>query len=469
MNWSRLVDGQPRVPRVIGADISPYPYISGYGLVQRISAFALPTGSELAALGLKNRKYLDVLAATQRPGRAQSALVCALGLQTTGVALYWSPDTWSPMDCPGLFNRYQRPLRQCWECASHGYHNALFQLPSISRCPWHGAALTTACPECGANQLARFNKLNQLGHCACGFTALNARIGLAEMRSFPYFQCAQWCEDYLEWVGQRQRRLLYVPESNLHWDDAYAALAKPPAILMPPEDGQCSTPAPMLSFEGVGADPAPDCLWGWSHLGGQQGFRSAPLPKYVIQKLASITSDVLADLSGNEQVTRSDGESGVMPTQDDQTYSGHPYLIAPYGISEGDKAWISLAAVDKEVTVACGGALAHFAWRIVGTTNPFLSPQTGVGMSLGSMTGRRHLVDAMIVCLCRAYSQGLSTMLRHSESRIEADEVGLEVPLFEVSVLAGAITSVRVAWAPSPSARRTPTLPDLPAPLEESR
>ena len=72
MAWNDDIQGQPAVPRMIGADLSPYPYISGYGLAQRITAFALPAGVELTALGFRNRKGMDVLIATQRLGKPRS-------------------------------------------------------------------------------------------------------------------------------------------------------------------------------------------------------------------------------------------------------------------------------------------------------------------------------------------------------------------------------------------------------------
>lgn len=206
---------------MVGADLTPYPYISGYGLALRIVSFSLPIAGELVKIGFANRRGLDVLLHTQRPGKSRNALAYALGLQDTTVMRFWSPETWSPLDCPKLFDRHPRPLRQCPACARHGYHCGLFQLPSITRCPWHGHELSCHCPSCGQAQFARFNEAEQLGVCRCSFSALDARFALIEMHSFPAKECDAWASDYLLWAsGEKQARTVYVSEASLAWEDA---------------------------------------------------------------------------------------------------------------------------------------------------------------------------------------------------------------------------------------------------------
>jgi len=453
MSWSHDIEGQPAVPRVIGADLSPYPYISGFGLAQRIATFALLSGGELARLGLKNRTGLDVLLATQRHGKARSTFLCALGLDMTNVAAYWSPDAWSPMDCPGLFSRHVRPLRQCWECAQYGYHCALFQLPSIHHCPWHRVPLECTCPRCGRIQFARFTDDDRLGVCGCGFSVLDPRTALAEMHSFPARQCASWVDEYLDWARhQRSRRFLYVPESNQQWDEAFSALEATAAPLQLVKSVDQQSPAP-LCFGGQGADPEPDSLWGWSHLGGSQSFRLAPLPRFVFDVLREITEKVIAESELDDTiVTYGDGSSAVTRPRDQSC------MIAPYGIASSGHTWLNLAIVDKEVTFACGAALALTAQRLTGPSDPLLSPQAAIGVPLGGLQGRRHLVDAMLACLCRGYTQGLIAMLRHARPGAQTSAPpALEVPVIEIHAHAGVIEQVRVAWAPSPSARRIPS------------
>lgn len=471
MAWTDDIHGQPAVPRVVGADLSPYPYISGYGLAQRITAFALPAGAELTALGFRNRKGMDVLIATQRLGKPRSNFLWSLGLADTNVGTYWSPDAWSPTDCPGLFSRHPRPLRQCWECAAHGYHSALFQLPSITRCPWHGQRLTCTCPQCGRVQFGRFNEDDALGVCACGFSAMNTRTALAGMRTFPTNQCAPWAEDYLQWArGQREGRVLYVPESNQAWDLAYAALAAPPARLVARELTASREPPIPSVFEGIGADPNHDCLRGFSQLGGPQVLRLTPLSKGVIERLAAITDQAVAEVPKHEiEMVRGDARVRPFDSMSVPQAKDHTFLIGPYGLSESGHAWLSLAVVDKELTIACGNALLHFSEKLRTSLDLHLCLQATVASVLGAIDGRRHLVDAMMACVCRAYDQGLRTRLRQSGQEMkEAQGSTLEVPLIELHIRDGAIAKVQVAWAPSPSARRAPSVPSLRAIHETS-
>lgn len=462
MAWTDDIHGQPAVPRVIGADLSPYPYISGYGLAQRITAFALPAGAELTALGFRNRKGMDVLIATQRLGKPRSNFLWSLGLADTNVGDYWSPEVWSPTDCPGLFTRHPRPLRQCWECAEHGYHSALFQLSSITRCPWHGQRLTCTCPQCGRVQFARFNEDDTLGVCACGYSAMDARISLVGMHTFPKHQCAAWAEDYLQWARrQREGRILYVPESNQGWDQAYSALVAPPASLVAREL-PASREAPAHSvFEGIGADPDHDCLWGFSHLGGPQVLRLTPLPKGVIDRLAAITDQVVAEVAKQEsKIVPGEDQARLLDSTSASPARDRTFLIGPYGLSESGHAWLSLAVVDKEVTIGCGNALLHFSEKLRTSLDLHLSPQASVASVLGAIDGRRHLVDAMMACVCRAYAQGLRARLCQSaQEPQEANGSALEAPLIELIIRDGMIAKVQVAWAPSPSARRAPSLP----------
>ena len=97
---------------------------------------------------------------------------------------------------------------------------------------------------------------------------MNARTALAGMRSFQRINALRGPRS--TWVGPASagRRVLYVPESNQAWDQAYAAVAAPPAYLVTRELPASRTAPTHFVFEGVGADPDHDCLWGFSHLGG---------------------------------------------------------------------------------------------------------------------------------------------------------------------------------------------------------
>lgn len=460
MRWQQEIRGQPAVPRLVGADVTPYPYISGFGLAQRIVTFAWPTGGELALLGLRNRRALDVMVATQRLGKPRSTLLRALGLDSTQVGRYWSPDVWSPLDCPGLFERNPRPLRQCLECARHGYHCALFQLPSVSRCPWHDSELTSRCQRCGRTQFARFTEQGELGSCPCGFSALDSRVALAGMRSFPSRDCAGWTEEYLDWAGrERSRRALYVPESVYEWDGAFAALA---ARALSPLSSDSEERKALLCFDGQGPDPAPESMWCWAHLAGTQDFRLAPLPPTALDLLARVTASVVADVERDDANAPSDQHRDSAPTSAlNSDLHDRVTAIPPYGLSGSGHAWLNLAVVDREVTAACGNALEITARRLIGPSDTALSLQASISKSLGGLRGRRHLVDAVLACLCKGYAQGLAVVLQARKQAQAAAASALEVPLIEIEAQGDILDRVSVAWAPSPSARRSPSSPPI--------
>ena len=136
MPWSDYLPAPASTAPMIGAELTCYPYISGFGLAQRIVTLALPSPSDMVRLGFRNRASMDVLLATQSRSKTRFSLLWELGLGHTTIADFWSPSAWSPVQCGRLFERHVRPVRQCPECVRHGYHNAAFQLPSLDACPW---------------------------------------------------------------------------------------------------------------------------------------------------------------------------------------------------------------------------------------------------------------------------------------------------------------------------------------------
>ncbi len=169
--------------------------------------------------------------------------------------------------------------------------------------------------------------------------------------------------------------------------------------------------------------------------------------------LREITEKVITESELDDTIVTYGDGSGAVTRPRDQSC-----MIAPYGISSSGHTWLNLAIVDKEVTFACSAALALAAQRLIGPSDPLLSPQAAIGVPLGVLQGRGHLVDAMLACLCRGYTQGLIAMLRHAQPGAQTSAPpALEVPVIEIHAHAGVIEQVRVAWAPSPSARRIPS------------
>ena len=157
-----------------------------------------------------------------------------------------------------------------------------------------------------------------------------------------------------------ERRVLYVPESNQAWDQAYAAVAARLPIL---SLGSClplerhrhisclKALAQILTTIACGAF-AP----GWP-----QVFRLTPLPKGVIDRLAAITDQAVAEVAKQErEMVPSEGHARPLDSTSASPARDRTFLIGPYGLSESGHAWLSLAVVDKELTIACGNALLHF-------------------------------------------------------------------------------------------------------------
>lgn len=63
-----------------------------------------------------------------------------------------------------------------------------------------------------------------------------------------------------------------------------------------------------------------------------------------------------------------------------------------------------ISLIHKEVTAACGRALLLTSIRLSDMTTQELSANAALARSLGGVPGRRHLVDAILSCLCRGYA-----------------------------------------------------------------
>ncbi|MDZ5777319.1 hypothetical protein U4I94_23135, partial [Stenotrophomonas maltophilia] len=161
-----------------------------------------------------------------------------------------------------------------------------------------------------------------------------------------------------------------------------------------------------------------------------------PLPKGVIERLAAITDQAVAEVPKHEiEMVRGEARARPFDSMSVPPAKDRTFLIGPYGRSESGHAWLSLAVVDKELTIACGNALLHFSEKLRTSLDLHLSLQATVASVLGAIDGRRHLVDAMMACVCRAYDQGLRTRLRQSGQEMkEAQGSTLEVPLIELHI-----------------------------------
>ena len=449
MAWADVIQARPAQPAVLGADLAPYPYLSGYGLMQRITRLASPLPSQVSALGFRNRKVTDVLLTTQRLSKPTDILLRVLGLQATTLARYWAPETWCPVQTGDLFLRQARPLRRCPDCAQHGYHCAVFQLPSITHCPWHGAPLQHQCPQCDRPLHARFNDKGQLGVCPCGHDPFDPVLATVGMWEFPSEAAHAWLENCLAWSHrQRHRRWLCVPRACSDWDRGFAVLARPPSRLAGP------SPSPSMEdaevFCGPGADPPPRQFWGWGLWGGERPLSLAPLPATMYPRLCEATKRVVEQLPRD---TRTPFEL-VQPhaLQADATLRENiatraDCFIAPHRPTQGQATWLNVSVVDAGLAAFCGEALDQVTHHL-GERPEFAarSLQAERSNAMDAIEGRRHLAGALESMLTRAYRQGLARSLRSKLGQVSLPPLRRSYPLMEFKGRRGQLRSVRVHW-----------------------
>lgn len=462
MRWLDVIEGAPASGAPVGAELGPYPFLSGYGLVMRTSRLGVLTPPELSAMGLRNRATLDVLQATQTPRAPCLQLLEATGLAATKVSTFWSAEAWSPVRLERAFDRRALPVRQCEQCAAHGYHCALFQLPSVDACPWHGCPLSSLCQQCGEATWARFDASGRIGRCGCGFDPFNPRVASLDMWEFPTGAAEAWATQYLEWAAtERSRRWLVFPTTEGDWSAGFAALAAPPRILQPPASRLPS----IETFKGSGNDPVAGEFRGWSLLGGERPLTFVPLPARLHGPLSDATQQAVARYPAAtgaplELVTLNGFEA-------DQTLHANVVnrpdcFIAPHGLSAEGTTWLNVSAIDPGATSFCGAVL-DMALCATGA-----EPETGDrslqaarSRAVDRIAGRRHLAAALDAVLVQAYAQGLGAVLNALVGRKVAIDIEWKLPVVELTVESGEIWGVRVAFvpAPAPKLRRVVDIP----------
>lgn len=453
------------MPAMLGAELEPYPYISGYGLLRRMTQLGRLLGVELTALGFRNRVTADALTATQRPGVPRDGLIKALGLRTTRVGDYWSPEVWSPLRTGRVLERHNFPLRDCLLCAAHGYHCALFQLPFIEHCPWHATKLYSECPKCGRTCRARFHPDLRLGRCECGYDAFEVRTATIDMWHFPTEEVDAWASRYLDWSAEeRNSRLLVVPGHHTDWIPGYAALACQSLEL----DSMLATITPtaeLEEFSGAGEDSPEGEFWGWSLLGGERPLTFVPLPATMHAKLAQATRDAVAAFPADAptplQLANLNGlEEGL--TLERNLVNRPECLIAPHGFSSDRRTWLNLSAVDPTAAYFCGELLDAVIFGLDMQIDGYSrSGQAARSIALDGVSGRRHVARALEAILARAYSQGLEAVFRSMMVGWKAPEQQRWfLPTAEIVIANGVVHSIRVCWTatcPPPSKRNIDT------------
>lgn len=446
MNSSRAVN--PSTPRIVGAEHEFYPYISGYGVLQRIVALGMPTSEQLMIMGVRRKTGRSMLRPLLLPGRVQDTFASAIEVRDVTTKNLWNPAAWLPVQSLRLLAGSELPYIRCPACALHGYHCSLFLLPSISACPWHGEKLISHCEACGRTLGTSFDHSGGLGTCTCGFQPIDAHTALLDVRQFPAREVSQWVDDYLHWASrQRAGRVIHFPSDAQSWPSALARLIDRTTPMPPVHQDDGNAHVRYEAFQPSADDPEPGAFWGWAMIGGNSGLMCAPLPLMAYDALTRATAAACARV-GLEGLSVLSFRSTHYDTQGPTEVERHESFLAPYGVSASGATWLNLSVVDPMVTLACGTAL-ELAAAAFGIANdkPDRSPSVIVASVLDSIKGRSALVDALVWVLATAYEEGLALTLARVFKLNPKDVLPSGgYPVIELQGSARSLREVRVAW-----------------------
>jgi len=173
--------------------------------------------SDVFGLLSRNHGRLDILASAQQ---FDGEFTCA-----------WDPASWWPYANAMPLDVLNWRLRICPECMRFAYHSLLFQMPGISRCPWHGTRLVSGCVRCGKPLFEGFDEGHRLMQCACGYDHVDTQQAvLGDLRNAHARRGAVMT--YRGWAEARRRECWLVPP-EIADEQGWLALSK----LAPPPFG----------------------------------------------------------------------------------------------------------------------------------------------------------------------------------------------------------------------------------------
>ncbi|WP_154656478.1 hypothetical protein [Novilysobacter defluvii] len=472
MSWQTILGNRSCECDLPGAELEPFPYLSGYGLVLRVTRLtSIEPRQIFSTLGIRMHQTLDVLTVTRRETASRARLETALDLQGTPLLHFWSEEAWSPLRTQRVFTRQEYPVRNCPLCARFGYHCMLFQLPSIDHCPWHGCSLSAKCTKCRQPTYGRFDAGGYLGRCECGHDSMDDRASV-RMWDFPTDTANAWLTSYLTWANtERESRHLVVPMGVPcgEWDAGFAALAQPPRQMM---NRRSKIDIEVQVFEDDDAEPPERAFWGWCLLGtGSRPVTYTSLPRTVLKPLTDTTRVTVASLLPQDA---SDAVSGaaIPGLASDRT----DFFLEPYCEGMEGSIWLNLAAVDSRILQICGSLVDVVASHIadISSSESDRSWQAKQSAAIDTISGRTRLGAALEALLIRGYAQGLEAVLRRLLSQPWPANHKWSRPVIEVSGGAGQLRAIRVAWQSSdpPRVRPLPTAPEPqtpPSPRRERR
>lgn len=446
--WQEILTSRVDRPELLGTELEPFPFISGFGIAFRVSRLCCLEAKDLfPVLGIRATADLNLLQACHRPGASRSRYEERIGLKDTQASKYWCTSIWSPLDLHNHWSHEDLPLRHCPRCARFGYHCTLFQLPSIEMCPWHGCQLRSHCEKCERPYSSGAMGELDVGRCACGFDLFDSNDAATLMWRFPHERALDVLVRYLAWASSERTHRHFVPPP----DETLARL------------GFAELACPTMAWNKVANDrnselvsytrpatwtPGPGAFWGWALL-----TTDTPL---TMTRLSASTHGRLAELSRSRLEQNQSSGSGAVTVEK---------FIPPLDVTPGADRWLRLSAVDPRALQACA-QLIDAVCKYIGDTDEldlYRSPNVQRSNALDRVADRGLVCNALEDILVKGYEQGLDALCStHLAQPSQLRQWA--APVVEIVGALGRLRQVRVAWIPA-----TPLVAEPTAEMRTSR
>lgn len=431
--WQEILNHRLDRSELLGMELEPFPFISGFGIAFRICRLSCLEPKDLfPVLGIRATADLNLLQACHRPGASRIRFEAQVGLKDTQAPKYWNASVWSPLNLLDHWAREDLPLRHCPRCARYGYHCALFQLPSIEMCPWHGCQLTAQCARCERPHSAGATGELDIGQCACGLDLFDSTDAATLMWQFPHEQALTAIECYLAWAtSERTHRFFMAPPDERSARLGFAELARPP---MAWNKTSIDRSGQLESYTTPGSvTPRPGAFWGWALLTTDQPLSLARLSASTHHRLAEVSKSRLEQ----DQLSAFHG----VPIEK---------FIPPLDVTPGVDRWLRLSAVDPRALHSCA-QLTEAVCKRIGDLDEFdlsRSPHVQRSNTLDRIANRGLLDRALDDILVKGYEQGLDALCStHLAQRSQIQR--WVAPVAEIVGRPGYLEQIRVAWVPA--------------------
>lgn len=199
-------------PNLVGQLWGNYQGASALSVLIRQSRLNyLAPGDIRQALGITIRRRIDIFGLMTLHDARLAALAASQRFEQDFIDA-WNPSWWWPYANAIPQDALGWSLRICPQCMHYAYHSLFFQMPGVTRCPWHGCDLIESCARCGKRLLEGFDEGAQLLQCVCGHDHVDDEAALyGDSTSGP--TRADAVARYHSWCTARQRETwLVAPE-----------------------------------------------------------------------------------------------------------------------------------------------------------------------------------------------------------------------------------------------------------------